>query len=281
MSTVPQWNADIITPDVEASAEIISGGGLEKDQAGAIGVKVDETTIVINQDGALEANIGMLYNILGVQANMPETIPSGYIRVKYRGDVPYVALNKDACAIFYADHPDTCDLDQSIISGKAATSNSGAYLKSPYQFDILGGVISSLQLKGATGLITATGISFSGTSAKSLFQGCTNLVSVDIDTTGVTTTSAMFAGCTSLTTVPLLNTATMTQVGATSQTQYGMFQGCTSVESGALALYQQMSTQSTTPSGHSYCFTNCGSDTASGAAELAQIPASWGGTGEG
>ena len=57
MSTVPQWNADIITPDVEASAEIISGGGLEKDQSGAIGVLVDETTIVINQDGALEANI--------------------------------------------------------------------------------------------------------------------------------------------------------------------------------------------------------------------------------
>lgn len=55
--SVPQWNADIITPDTEASAEIISGGGLEKDAAGAIGVKVDETTIVINQDGALEANI--------------------------------------------------------------------------------------------------------------------------------------------------------------------------------------------------------------------------------
>lgn len=263
------------------SVDLVSNGGLEKNSSGAIGVKVDGTTIDINASGELEANIGMLYNILGVQTNMPETIPSGYIRVKYRGDVPYAALNKDSCAIFYADHPDTCDLNQSIISGKAVGQNSGAYLKSPYQFDILGGVISSLQLKGATGLITATGISFSGTSAKSLFQDCTNLVSVDIDTTGLTTSSAMFAGCTSLKTVPLLNTATMTQVGGTSSTPYGMFQGCTSVESGALALYQQMSTQSTPPSGHSYCFTNCGSGTVAGAAELAQIPASWGGTGEG
>jgi hypothetical protein len=57
MSSVPQWNADIITPDSEASAEIISGGGLEKDAQGAIGVKVDESTIVINQEGALGANI--------------------------------------------------------------------------------------------------------------------------------------------------------------------------------------------------------------------------------
>ena len=54
---VPQWNADIITPDDEASAEIISGGGLEKDATGAIGVSVDGTSIVINQDGELEANI--------------------------------------------------------------------------------------------------------------------------------------------------------------------------------------------------------------------------------
>lgn len=52
---VPQWNADIITPDNEASAEIISGGGLVKDETGAIGVKVDNSTIVVNQDGELEA----------------------------------------------------------------------------------------------------------------------------------------------------------------------------------------------------------------------------------
>lgn len=55
---VPEWNAEIITPDSEASAEIISGGGLEKDSAGAIGVKVDNSTITINSAGALQANGG-------------------------------------------------------------------------------------------------------------------------------------------------------------------------------------------------------------------------------
>lgn len=57
------------------------------------------------------------------------------------------------------------------------------------------------------------------------------------------------------------------------------FAGCSNVESGALALYNQMSTQTTPPQYHQYCFTNCGRDTVTGAAELAQIPSSWGGTG--
>lgn len=58
MSSVPQWNADIVTPEVEASAEIQANGGLEKDQDGALGVKVDGTTVTINSDGALQANGG-------------------------------------------------------------------------------------------------------------------------------------------------------------------------------------------------------------------------------
>ena len=140
---------------------------------------------------------------------------------------------------------------------------------------------NGVQLKGATGLITATGLSYGSgvTKVNSIFMNCTNLVSANIDTTGVTDGSQMFSGCSSLKTVPLLNTATMTTVGG--GTTYGMFYGCTAVESGALALYQQMSTQATPPSITSYCFTDCGSGTVSGAQELAQIPASWGGTGEG
>jgi len=50
------------------------------------------------------------------------------------------------------------------------------------------------------------------------------------------------------------------------------------VESGSLALYQQMSSQATPPSTHNNCFTNCGSATTTGQAERAQIPTSWGGT---
>ena len=58
-----------------------------------------------------------------------------------------------------------------------------------------------------------------------------------------------------------------------------MFMNCNYVESGALALYQQESGRSNPPTSHSGTFTWCGKNTTSGAAELAQIPESWGGTG--
>ena len=77
--------------------------------------------------------------------------------------------------------------------------------------------------------------------------------------------------CSSITTVPLFSTTSATNMAS-------MFQDCVSVQSGALALYTQASSQASVPS-HAYTFTNCGSNTASGQAELAQIPRSWGGLG--
>lgn len=104
------------------------------------------------------------------------------------------------------------------------------------------------------------------------FQGCAALTSVPLlDTSSATTLSGMFNGCTSLQTVPLFNTASVTDM-------YRTFYECYNVESGALALYQQASTQATPPSNHNGTFTKCGRDTTTGAAELAQIPTDWGGT---
>lgn len=83
--------------------------------------------------------------------------------------------------------------------------------------------------------------------------------------------SSAFYDCGRLTEVPLLSTDSC-------QTVVSMFAGCRNVTSGALALYTQMSTQTTPPSSHDNCFLNCGADTVTGAAELSQIPSSWGGT---
>lgn len=110
------------------------------------------------------------------------------------------------------------------------------------------------------------------TDMRGMFVECTPLTSVPLfDTSSCTNMSSMFSKCTSLTTVPLFNTSSCTNMSA-------MFRGCTSVASGALALYQQASTQTTPPSDHTDAFKNCGSNTSTGAAELAQIPTSWGGT---
>jgi len=109
----------------------------------------------------------------------------------------------------------------------------------------------------------------SATNLSDMFAGCIALTTVPVlNTSSATNMSNMFNGCDSLTTVPLLDTSSATDVSM-------MFAGCINVESGALALYQQMSTQSTPPSSHSYCFLNCGISTTTGAAELSQIPSGW------
>ena len=110
------------------------------------------------------------------------------------------------------------------------------------------------------------------TDMMSMFIRCSSLTTVPLfDTSSCTDMNTMFYGCTALTSVPLFDTSSVTDMGY-------MFNGCVNVQSGALALYQQASTQATPPSSHSNCFTNCGRDTVTGAAELAQIPSSWGGT---
>ena len=110
------------------------------------------------------------------------------------------------------------------------------------------------------------------TSMYRLFYGCTSLISITLfDTSSVTSMEVMFRGCTSLTRIPLFNTSSVTNMG-------NAFNGCVNVEDGALELYQQASTQETPPSATTNCFKDCGKDTVTGAAELAQIPASWGGT---
>lgn len=67
--------------------------------------------------------------------------------------------------------------------------------------------------------------------------------------------------------VPLLDTSSAVNVDF-------MFVDCHNVESGALELYNQLSSQGTVTS-HEGTFYNCGDQTTTGAAELAQIPEDW------
>lgn len=90
-----------------------------------------------------------------------------------------------------------------------------------------------------------------------------------IDTSKVTNMGYMFSES-SIQTIPLFDTSSVTNM------DYAFYY-CRKVESGALALYQQASSQTTPPSSHTSTFESCGSDTTTGAAELDQIPESWGG----
>jgi surface protein len=105
-----------------------------------------------------------------------------------------------------------------------------------------------------------------------MFYYCTSLTSVPLfDTSNVTKMYQMFENCNKLTTIPLFDTSNVTDMD-------WMFVNCVNVQSGALALYQQASTQTNPPANHTLTFSNCGRDTQTGSAELAQIPQDWGGT---
>ena len=107
------------------------------------------------------------------------------------------------------------------------------------------------------------------TNMLNMFYGCSSLTSVPLfDTSNVTNMNNTFAECSSLTSIPLFNTSRVTNMNY-------MFFKCLNVQSGALALYQQASSQATPPSRHQYTFYNCGKNTTTGAAELAQIPSDW------
>lgn len=111
------------------------------------------------------------------------------------------------------------------------------------------------------------------TRVSSMFNGCSSLVEVPtFDLGNVQNMDNMFYSCSNLRTIPLFNTHSVTSVNYA----FGL---CQKVESGSLALYTQMSTQTTPPSSHTSTFMQCGTSTTTGAAELAQIPSSWGGTG--
>lgn len=107
------------------------------------------------------------------------------------------------------------------------------------------------------------------TNTNGMFNFCSALSSfILFDTSKVLNMSYMFSYCWSLTAVPLLDT---TKVIST----LSMFGECTNVQNGALALYKQLSTQTNPPSQHTQTFRNCGKNTQTGAAELAQIPDGW------
>lgn len=119
-------------------------------------------------------------------------------------------------------------------------------------------------------LIEVLGANSSGvTSMSNMLGSCYNLQRVAVfDTSSVTNFYYFCNGCQNLKQVPLLNTSSATEVSF-------MFTVCHYVESGALALYQQMTSQQNPPTTHYGCFANCGDYTVSGQAELAQIPSDW------
>lgn len=133
---------------------------------------------------------------------------------------------------------------------------------------------------GNTSLIEILGANTTGAmGVAGMFRNCTSLQRVaPFDTRAFYVFDDMFIGCTSLVSVPLFNMSGTTTGGFGYPSVNNMFRGCTAVESGALGLYNHLSSVFPSTGFHSNCFTDCGSGTVTGRAELAQIPTDWGGT---
>lgn len=103
----------------------------------------------------------------------------------------------------------------------------------------------------------------------SMLSGCSSLTACPtFDLSNVTDAQYFMHNCSTLTEIPAFATASMVNVR-------GAFQDCTNVQTGAYALYRQMSSQATPPSLHNWAFRNCGSETRTGQDELRRIPSDW------
>ena len=188
----------------------------------------------------------------------------------YKSGTSFEALLRDSTNV-----TEVLDANATGITNMKLMFESCYYLTSVSLFDTssvttMAGMFNSCYRLATVPLFNTSNV----TDMSIMFSYCNrNLTTIPLfDTSSVTNMNSMFLGCLYLTSVPLFNTANVTRMS-------GMFTNCYAVESGALALYQQASTQATPPIYYSDCFYNCGRDTVTGAAELAQIPADWGGTG--
>lgn len=114
----------------------------------------------------------------------------------------------------------------------------------------------------------------SALSATEMFAGCINLIQVgSIDMRNVRLMNNMFNGCKNLPVIPNIVLPSYNS----NNNCYQMFYACYKVTSGSLNLYNRLKNIIDTSSIGNYlsCFHDCGRDTVTGAAELAQIPNKW------
>jgi hypothetical protein len=130
--------------------------------------------------------------------------------------------------------------------------------------------------------------------ATNMFRGCSALTKIGkMNLSNVDTANFMCSDCTNLTSFSNMNLDSLSAAnGMFYNCRYlqkvpdlgqlpnitivqSMFGNCRHVETGTLAMYNILSVRVTTATNYRLCFTSCGADTTTGAAELAQIPSGW------
>ena len=233
--------------------------------------------------------------LLGVEVNDPYNplnLPQGTIRVRTNDGLPPVNGNYDTATLVegtydvYDVYKSGSDFDRllrdstnviQVLGGNTRIINHIYYtfagctsLTSVALFDTSNVRDFSHMFDNCSSLVTVPLFDTSKAhSLRGMFNLCKSIETIPLyDTSNANYLGYMCWGCFSLTNIPLFDTSKVTIMNE-------MFWRCYKVESGALALYQQASTQSTPPTDYSGCFHACGLDTQTGSAELAQIPSDW------
>lgn len=165
------------------------------------------------------------------------------------GDIYDVTFPSDSAINYFS---------KSAVTGLLGANGTGLTVV-PSSLTSLTGTVGNLYLPDTTSLYSF----FAGSSITSIGA---------IYAPNVTNINEMCNNNSYLTAVPDLYLNSITSCN-------NAFYGCINVESGALALYNKLAALGAQITAHNQTFAGCGSNTVTGAAELAQIPSSWGGTG--
>ena len=246
---------------------------------------------ILSSNGKLMTIGGTIIKAKLVDPYNPLNLPPFTIRLKYRDNVTptfskgtgvQVSSSPNIWDLTYESQDWSYLLDGQVDLIEVIDANTSGVTD-------MQGMFNNCSILSAVALFDTSDV----TNMDSMFYSCRNLTSIPLfDTSKVTDMGEMLHYCRSLTTVPLFNTSKVTNMdrmcmscesltsipllntsSCTNMSQ--AFYACYNVQSGALALYQQASTQATPPSIYSGAFENCGSNTTTGAAELAQIPSDW------
>lgn len=149
----------------------------------------------------------------------------------------------------------------------------GSYITETCWLDTSNVTDMNSMFRGATRLVNPPDlITNKVTDMGYMFDECYSITEAPAltSTKNVTNMEFMFHNCIELRHVPLLNVSSLENFAYA-------FYNCPKVESGALAMYNAASQKipAAETSKYECAFTDCGRDTVTGAAELAQIPESW------
>lgn len=181
---------------------------------------------------------------------------------------------------FWGPNTGYCTIEEFELIGGLNSSNLTLFFQNCRKLKKVYGLINIHNGTGCQGVFLQCfeleGLEFSvGSSSRVdyLFSNCRKLKNLPpIDTSNTTNFLLMMDNCREVETIPDYDVSSAENVKQMCRNMY-------KAKYGILEMYNKLLARGSSITDHTDCFKDCGRDTPEGQAALAQIPASWGGTG--